>query len=98
MTINHRFGVAKRASSAPAPDRIAAVRPAWGALETVMAKGSGGTSKGVGKGGLQAGAKGGGKGAAKGWGGKTSAHQGMDSGKVRSPAPGLAGHDKAPGR
>ena len=63
-----------------------------------MGKGTGSTGKGGGKGGPQVGAKGGGKGTNKGWGGKTSTHEGMDSGKVRSPAPGLAGHDKAPGQ
>ena len=34
-----------RASIVASPDKITAVRPGWGALETVKAKGSGGTSK-----------------------------------------------------
>jgi hypothetical protein len=64
-----------------------------------MAKGSGGAGgKGGGKGGAQAAAKGGSKGTATPWAGKTSTHHGKVSGVDRSPAPGLAGHDKAPTR
>lgn len=65
-----------------------------------MANGGGkGATGGVpssGKGGGSQGKGGSGGGQGKGWGGRPSTHTGMDSGKGRSPAPGVPGHGKAP--
>jgi hypothetical protein len=61
-----------------------------------MAKGSAGGGRAGGSG--SQGGRGAAQGGGKGWGGKTSTHQGKDSGDGRSPAPEVPGHGKAPGR
>ena len=63
-----------------------------GATGGVRSSGGGGAG-GQGKG---SSGSGGGGSQGKGWGGRPSTHTGMDSGKGRSPAPGVPGHGKAP--